>query len=706
MLATYRGDYYHKIEFTNGEISNDEKGPIKKNDKKHGTIVSCIVNQQYLGKGAHLPIEEVKDWIDMQSYQIHDNVLVTVEEWAGLKLEKTTKYKKKDFSQFINKFISDPKTLLLHPISLSASRKVEEEYIKTIIDQKTNKVKQKKEKKKKNVNLGFAFTYDAASTENDYVSFCNFTKTDDGGVHLETVEDTLCKFLMNKTKDSMGEAQKQKMDITRNDIKGGLKLVVNLSTDMQVQFMGNQKTKIRNEELKPVIREMVNEELTKFFEKEPGKLQTAVKVIKENARARIEAQKAKSATVSKNANIFSDFAIPNLIRCNNTGKAYKELFLVEGRKSAAGALVNGRDPNTQAIFGFRGVTANPLKRDLAGIMDNDEWRCYVKTLRTGIGSNFDINRLYYNKIIISTDADIDGANISCGVSVFHAALMPEIIEQGFLYKVYPPLYKIDNTDQPFIKNKAALTELYLKKVVKTYKVRVIAHRGTDYLNKDGLWTFLYKTIDYSQILTDLYDFYKVDRGLIEIIALGLVRYGAISTVANASGERVIKEDVLKKSEFIRDFSKEMQKKYPEMKFENGVVKGVANGAMKSIHINQRFVSKISDLVPIYEEYDFLLGVKEKGGEERIFTIGEFLDVTSKLVDKILARFKGLGEADAEDLWETTLNPAKRTLVRLTFDDIKRDLEVFNKLKSDKAVYAKQRKEMIEAYKIKRDDLDT
>ena len=119
-----------------------------------------------------------------------------------------------------------------------------------------------------------------------------------------------------------------------------------------------------------------------------------------------------------------------------------------------------------------------------------------------------------------------------------------------------------------------------------------------------------------------------------------------------------------------------------------------------------FVRKIESLIPIYENYGYHLGVKEKSCEERELSIGEFLDETCKLIPAILARYKGLGETDADDLWNTTMNPATRITARLTFDSIARDIEIFMKLKSDKPNYQKQRKQMVEAYRINRSDLDT
>ena len=405
-LSTYRGDYYHTIEFKNGEKVNDIKEKVKKNGKKHGTIVSFISNPYYLGAGSHLPIDKVKEWLELMSYQLNYNIEFHIEEWEGLKLVNKEKIKRKGFSDLIFHYIQNPKDLIVQPISLESSKKITEEVKKDVVDE-SGKVKAKKEKMKKDVNLSFAFAYDQ-SMETDERSFCNFTQTDDGGVHLDSVEEVFCRYFQQQTKDSLSESQKSKMQILFQDVKAGLKLVVNLSTNAQVEFMGNAKNRIQNENLKPVLKDMTQELLTEYFANDSAKLQAIIKVIKANAKARIDLQKAKSVNVSKKIDNFADMELSNFIKCNNTGNAYKELFLIEGRKSAAGSMVNGRDPNTQAIFGFRGVTANAFKKSLAEIMENGEWKQYVRVLHTGIGASFDIRRLYYDKIIISTDADIDG----------------------------------------------------------------------------------------------------------------------------------------------------------------------------------------------------------------------------------------------------------------------------------------------------------
>ena len=709
-LATYRGDYYHEIEFKDGEKTNDVREKTSKTGKKHGTITSFIANPFYLGAGSHLPMDKVREWLELMSYLIMYDIEFQVEEWEGLTCISKEKYKKKDFAELINHYISDPKALIFQPVSMTSKRTITEEIKKNIVDDK-GVVKAKKEKMKKSVTLQFGFAYDQ-SMEVDERSFCNFTQTDDGGIHIEGVEDVLCRFLQQQTRDSLSDTQKEKMQILYQDVKAGLKLVVNLSTNAQVDFMGNAKSRIQNENLKPVLKEMALEEITKYFEKEPGKLKALTGIIKANAKARIDLQKAKSINVSKKIDTFGEYELSNFIKCNNTGNKYKEIFLIEGRKSAAGSMINGRDPYTQAIFGFRGVTANAFKKSLSEIMGangNSEWKQYVRVLHTGIGANFDIRRLYYNKIIISTDADIDGDGIAVGIAGFHVRYMPEIIEAGHLYRVYPPLYRIADTTNPFVGSKIELAKLCMKKIVKNYNIRMNL-RGSDYFDDDALWKYLYATIDYLNDINELYNFYKIDRGLLEAVFAGITIFKAVSDIQiELPGTRIMAyqlyKDKLNDQKFIRDFMSFIQKRYPEIRLENGVIKGVVNGAVVRLSIDQRFVTRLSSIIPVIREYGYDLFVKEKGAEERKLTNMEFLDNTSKLRPKIISRFKGLGEADADQLWETTLNPEKRSLVQLTFGDIERDIEIFNKLKSDKPKYQAQRKAMFEGYRIRRDDID-
>lgn len=699
VMTTHRMDYYHRIKYKDGVKVDDERGPIDGNKKRHGTITSFIANQKYLGVGAHLPLDTCINWLELLSYQLDADIEFHIEEYEGLSLIRKEKIKRKPFSELINMFINDGADVIFKPVSFTGSGTLEEMITNTILD-KNGKAKEKTEKKKKNVKIEFAFAYDSNSIDSTYESFCNFTKTDEGGVHLDAVEDVLCNYLQRQTTKSMTDQQKEKYPIIRLDVKAGLRLVVNLSTNAQVDFMGNAKNKIQNEALKPVIREIVRSEIENYFTTESGKLATLTKIIRTNAKARIDLQKLKTVTIKGRNTRFDDLEIPNFIPCNNSKPgAYRELMLIEGRKSAAGSLVNGRDHDHQAIFGFRGQTLNPYKTTVAKFMENAEWRDYIKVIRTGFGQTFDIRKLWYDVIGICTDADIDGYGIGVGIAATHALYLPEIITTGHLYKIYPPLYHIDSAEKPFIGNKGELVELYMKNVIKKYKLRVLT---SDYFNKDQFWSFLYETVDYRDMLRFLYDFYKVPAELIEVIAAGLVIHGGID--ARGSEPRLI-PGILDDPMFIRDFMQEVQKKFPESSIKNDTIYSIANGRRCSIRINHRFIKKISSIIPVHERYGYMLGVKEKQVEERQMTILDFLNDTHYLTPKIITRFKGLGESNADQMWETTLNPANRIMVRLTMDNIERDMEIFRKLKSDRMIYRRQRKEMVENYTIRLEDLD-
>lgn len=688
-ITTFREDYYHEVKFENGEKVSEVKEPLKKGKRTHGTKVSFIADPKYFGKGSKLPMDKSVDWMDEISYQMNDNIVIEVLEYRGVDLVDEKKIKKKPFSELIKKFIADENKIGFGPVSFRGSDTLEE-FLPNGSSQK------------KTVNVEFAFAYDTGSMEPDYESFCNFTRTDEGGVHVDAIEDAICKYLQTKTMNNMSDRQKEATPITRQDVKSGLKLVINLSTNAQVQFMGNAKNKIQNENLKPLIREIAREKIEEFFENNSAKLQAVEKLIRLNAKARMDMQKIKSVKIRTVSNSFNDLENPNLIKCNNTGSAYKELLLIEGKKSAAGSVKNGRDPWTQAIYGFRGQTKNPLKCSRAELLSNLEWKYYLEALRVKPEPDFDIRKLYYNLIGILTDADIDGFIIALGIAAFHVVCLPGIIEAGKLFRIYAPLYKLDDPNHPFVGSKVELTELYLKNISKEYKIRSM--EDADYKKQDGMARFLYDTINYLEVLGDTVDFYKVETGLIEIVAAALTASG----IVKEDGEYPVLEDGwFDKPDKVRDVMRIVQSKYPETVLEGDLIRSaVAGRGMFTLHLNNRFMKRVADLIPVFQEYGYKLGVKEKHCEDRTLTVGEFLADAQRLVPKKLSRFKGLGEADAEDIWETTLNPANRIMVQLTFDQYERDLEMFNKLKSDKLIYRKYRRNLMENYSIPRDELDT
>ena len=328
--------------------------------------------------------------------------------------------------------------------------------------------------------------------------------------------------------------------------------------------------------------------------------------------------------------------LSNFIRCNNKGKQFKELFIVEGN-SASGSVRNGRDADISAVFLLRGVVQNAIKSTLAETMSNNEWKNLVTVLRCGIGDKFNIDKLYFDRINILTDSDIDGYNISAGVLAFFYKYYRPIIEAGKLYKVYAPLYRIDDKDHEFIVNKSEMVELYQKAVTKTYKIKPEAYDS--YLSKTEMHEFLMDTYDYrSNLILAAESSGKINKFFVEIVIAYLTLFGVVET----EDEFKDIDETFHNQKFITQFMSRIQKKYKEVEVdETGRIFGITEGKTALIKVNKRFFRKTSYLIPIYKKYGYKVTVQEKGKDPVEMSIGEFLDTSMKLYSKVIGRFKGL-----------------------------------------------------------------
>lgn len=442
--------------------------------------------------------------------------------------------------------------------------------------------------------------------------------------------------MQNKTKATMTDNQKEKTPILWDDIRAGLCCVINLSTNAQVGFAGNAKTKIIGETLTPYLNEIINTCLDKFFTENQNCLNEYIKIIKLNAKARIEATKVKNAVQKERMNSFKEHEMSNYIRCNNTGKKYKEIYLVEGN-SASGSARNGCNPDTDAFFLFRGVVANPFKCSLSEIMQNREWKDFVTVLRCGIGPSFDMNKLYFNRINILTDEDIDGFYISSGMLAFLYKYYRPLIEAGKVYKVFSPLYALDDKEHPFVSSKSEMVGIYHDKIAKKYKIKV--NGENKYMSKDDIYEFLLDTYDYRENLIGVAkDMGNVNKLLVEAI----IAYMVLAGVVRSYNDYDDLKTVFSNQKFIKYLMCNIQKKFKEITIDEGTtLNGVVNGKFCSINVSGRFIKKTTGLIPIYQKYGYMLEVQEKGKEPVKMTIGEFLDDCTKYTPKIKTRYKGL-----------------------------------------------------------------
>lgn len=698
-LISYREKegYQHKLVFERGTKISDEKSPLIKGGKRHGSYIKFSPSQKFLGPTTRIPEDGLEEALDNMAFQLPEHVTIHYTLMDGFEVIKEKTIKKKDEIHLIDKILSTGQ-VLFKPIIISAHS----DFIETIPNLDPS-IKGDTVDKERSADYSILIAYDDIA-EPVFDSYCNFTNTTEGGVHLKAAEASFCRYIQSQTKDSLNAREKDKLDIQWSDIRDGLKMVVTLSTNANVEFVGNAKEQIASQLLLKVMTEGFNTAIREYFEQNPEKLNTIVKIVKTSAKVRVESNKLREASTKNTMNSLKEHQMKGFLKCSNTGNQYKEIYLLEGLSPQGGAG-NARDTHTQALLAFRGVTANPFKKSLPELMHpqtgNVEFRRMVDVLRCGIGPTFDLKKLYYDKIIIMTDADIDGAGISASLAGFFLYHMPEIVKAGRLYKVVPPLYKIDDKDHPYVHTKKEKVEVYQGKVIKNFRVALLKF-GLEFIEKEEFQEFIYDTRDYLTNLNRIADHFKINKFLIEK-AIGFIffKFGNVDIQFDLG--RAFSDQ-----EVITEFMSYIQEDYPEITMSGTttkILKGIIDGRFQSIAIGPRFLVKCSTIFPVISKYGYGMIVKEKDGEPEQMSIGKFLELITKYIPRTLVRYKGIGEMAAIDLKDTAMNPNTRMLIRLTTTDLERDVKVFQKLFGDGKKDALLRKKMMEEYIIDRDDLD-
>lgn len=701
----------HYIEFKDGTKVKDEKFPIKKNDKKHGCVISFIPSPKYLGANTQIPFSEVKEWIELQSYLIptEHKIKIVVEEWKGTKLLSREKIKTQPFENIIKKTVTDDKhSSMCH---MTCHNEWAERARSFVLDKKGNP-----KNVTKDVTRVLDFEIVACYIPDNitvYDSYCNFTHTTQGGIHQDTFDELFCRYIIAAAKEKMSDSDWEKYKPTWDDVRTGLVCYMNLNTNAEVGFVGNVKEKIDNKKLIPYIKEVLSEAIDQFFSENKSILDEYVKNVRTSARLRINLQREREAGKVSRSDAFTKYGMKNFIPCNNEKKHdFRELFIVEG-ESAASNLSASCDRDTQAFYQLRGVTKNPFKCSFPEFMDNPEMKILItKVLRCGAGTTFNINNLWFKRINIFSDSDIDGYYITLGVLGAFYKYMRPIIEEGLLYKVMAPLYKVNDgkKEDTYVVRRSEITEIFYKNVIKAYNVDLLQGAGynktaivKESLNKSGLFELLSDLKNYrSDLQFAADDAGKLDMRFMECVLSLLGIVGGLSGTVEAN----VLNEILFNQKFIKSFMSKLQMFYPEVKLEGNHLYGPVNGRYASMSINPRLLKNATKLFPIYDRYGYKIQIQNKNSEEkRCVSLIEFLNLTSRYEPTIRDRYKGLGEMDVVDIKKTVIDINTRMSIQFTVDDVRNELEVFNKLLSDKKAYADRRKRMMEQYVIDPDDLD-
>lgn len=508
-------------------------------------------------------------------------------------------------------------------------------------------------------------------------TFANNINTKEGGTHLIGFKSALTRSINQYLQGSpISKSFKEKL--TGDDVREGLTAVISVKLP-EPQFEGQTKTKLGNSEVKGLVENLVNEGLSSFFEENPVIIKRILSKVIEAARAREAARKAKE--LARRKGVLTDYSLPGkLADCQERDPCRSEIFIVEG-DSAGGSAKQGRDRRFQAILPLKGKILNVEKARFDKMISSEEIRIMIAALGTGIGDKeYDINRLRYHKVIIMTDADVDGSHIRTLLLTFFFRQMPELIENGHLYVAQPPLYRVqDRKREVFIKDEEGFNDFILKRV--SDKETVLVGDDREISGKE-LVKLLNGLNKYYESLNRLLKRGYSER-FIEVLANCGTRDKQLFKDKEFMDHLFTK---LYKSGFqIRDIKIEQEHGYYEFNINEELNEG------KSFFVNWELLSSV--------ELQQMMGISYKfkelnnksfriAGDGEGKEIGDLQDLFFALMERgkkdlSIQRYKGLGEMNPTQLWATTMDPEKRTLLKVRVEDVVEADEIFNILMGDK-----------------------
>ena len=502
-------------------------------------------------------------------------------------------------------------------------------------------------------------------------SFANNINTIEGGTHLVGLKAALTRTI-NSYVGSLGLLKKDQESIQGEDIREGLTAIISIKVP-EPQFEGQTKTKLGNSEVKGFVESLINEKLGSYFEEHPAEAKKISQKSVEASRAREAARKARELTRRKGA--LDSGSLPGkLADCQERNPELSEIFLVEG-DSAGGSAKQGRDRRTQAILPLRGKILNVEKARFDKMLSSQEIRLLISALGAGIGKEeTDLSKLRYHKIIIMTDADVDGSHIRTLLLTFLYRQLPGVIEDGYLCIAQPPLYKLrkGKTDR-YLKDDAELNDFLVDLGVE--------HVRVGELEGEQLKTWVKNFLRLKNIL-DLVERRGKDRNIVSSLL------DHPDTSPSAFSDRNVLEEIVRSLGNGRvSFAIEEDVKLGGYKI---IVTLQLNGSGHEIIFDRDFVESAEAV-----EIQRLLGALKNIGQAP-FTFFEkdtahSLGSQEEVLDTIMARsrkgvdiqrYKGLGEMNPEQLWETTMNPETRTLLQVRIEDAYEADEVFATLMGD------------------------
>ncbi len=521
---------------------------------------------------------------------------------------------------------------------------------------------------KDGISVEIALGWNDSYHEN-VLCFTNNIRQRDGGTHLQGFRAGLTR-LINAYASTHGLGKKEKIALTGEDAREGLTCVISAKVP-DPKFSSQTKDKLVSSEVRPVIENIVNDKLGQWFEEHPAEGKLVLGKAIEAAMAREAARKARELTRRKGA--LDVASLPGkLADCQERDPAKSELFIVEG-DSAGGSAKQGRSRVNQAILPLKGKILNVERARFDKMLSSQEIGTLITAIGAGIGEEFDIEKTRYHKIIIMTDADVDGSHIRTLLLTFFYRQMPEIIEKSYLYIAQPPLYKV----------KRGASEVYLKDDA-AFEEYVIAHALEEAVLVSGQKT-QYGGEDLRRIVTAVRGFARQVHGWARRVPAPVLQAAAL---AAAFGEIVSEKAAVSIAARLNQGELDRFHWKGLLKGQDGIaLTRTVRGVFEQVILDAAILkssefSKLNKMVKeMGEVFDAPLTLKRKEESFAVYTPLQLLERIMELGKKgaTISRFKGLGEMNAEQLWETTLDPESRTLLQVKVEHAEEAEEVFSTL---------------------------
>jgi DNA gyrase subunit B len=536
------------------------------------------------------------------------------------------------------------------------------------------------------------------SYHENVLPFTNNIPQRDGGTHMAGFRAALTRTINNYAQTS-GIAKKEKVNFTGDDAREGLTCVLSVKVP-DPKFSSQTKDKLVSSEVRPAVESLMNEKLAEWFEENPNEAKTIVGKIIEAALAREAARKARELTRRKTA-LDVNFLAGKLKDCSEKDPSKTEVFLVEG-DSAGGSAQTGRDRRTQAILPLRGKILNVERARFDRMLASQEIGNLVMALGTGIGRDeFNLSKLRYHKIVIMTDADVDGAHIRTLLLTFFYRQMPELVEAGHLFVAQPPLYKVSRgKSEVYLKDQGALDDYLVQQGIDGAVLRLGS--GAEMAGQD-----LARVVEEARQLRRVLEAFPTHypRHILEQAAIaGAFVPGAVDAnlqgIADQVAERlnqialeyergwtgrITQDHGIRLSRILRGVEEMRTLDGPMLRSGEARKAGSFTESLKEVYGSTATLVRKDRSLAIHGPLDLLDAILKEG--EKGLT---------------LQRYKGLGEMNPDQLWETTLDPDARTLLQVKIEDAAEADDLFTKLMGD---IVEPRREFIQSNALSVENLD-